>query len=53
MTTETDFGTYTAQDVANLVDQAVEDERRNNLVALLVLCLPTFFLGFLIGYIAG
>lgn len=53
MTTETEFGRYTDDDVAQLIDQAVEDERASALIAVVVLAVPIFAFGFLIGYITG
>lgn len=49
MTNETEFGTYTRNEVEELVERAVDEERGNRFAALMV----WMFIGFATGVIVG
>lgn len=53
MTNEISFGRYTDEDVARMIDDALEEQRSAALVAAIFLCLPSFLMGTAVGFFVG
>lgn len=53
MTSETEFSTFTATELREAVEDAVEIERGRFLAAFSVLALPVFLLGLIVGWLVS